>query len=143
MEKKVQTYIFDMDNTLCMKRHGEGQRGLYDWHRVGEDLPNIPVINIYKKLEVFYKIIIVSGRNESCRSETIDWLHRHNIRIYKLFMRAKKDRRPDWEIKEEVYRVHIEPEYEVLGVFEDRDSVVKMWRRVLGLTCFQVEYGAF
>ena len=30
----------------------------------------------------------------------------------------------------------------VLGVFEDRDRVVKMWRD-LGITCFQVAEGDF
>lgn len=36
----------------------------------------------------------------------------------------------------------IKDEYNILGVFDDRDQVVAMWR-YLGLTCFQVDYGDF
>ena len=36
----------------------------------------------------------------------------------------------------------IKDKYDVIGVFEDRDSCVKMWR-ALGLTCFQVADGSY
>ena len=34
-------------------------------------------------------------------------------------------------------------EYDVAGVLDDRDQVVKMWRNELGLTCLQVAEGNF
>ena len=37
---------------------------------------------------------------------------------------------------------HINGKYNVLGVFDDRDQVVSVWRS-LGLTCFQVNWGNF
>ena len=49
---------------------------------------------------------------------------------------------PDWYVKERIYRGHIEPEYEVLFVLDDRDSVVAQWRK-MGVSCFQVAPGAF
>jgi len=33
--------------------------------------------------------------------------------------------------------------YDVLLVLDDRNQVVDMWRKELGLTCFQVDYGDF
>ena len=57
-------------------------------------------------------------------------------------MRATGDFRPDSVVKEEIYNNHIKDNYYVAGVFDDRDSVVKLWRD-LGLTCFQVYYGDF
>ncbi len=40
-------------------------------------------------------------------------------------------------VKEEMFRTKIEPRYEVAGVIDDRDRLVKMWRRI-GLVCLQV-----
>jgi hypothetical protein len=57
-------------------------------------------------------------------------------------MRRSGDNRCDSIVKEEIYREHIEGKYNVLAVFDDRDRVVDMWRR-LGLLCLQVYYGDF
>ena len=46
-------------------------------------------------------------------------------------------------MKKEVYHKYIEGKYDVLFVLEDRDQAVAMWRKELGLTCLQVEYGDF
>ena len=44
--------------------------------------------------------------------------------------------------KEEIYESNIRDKYSIWGVFDDRNSVVDMWRSK-GLTCFQVYYGDF
>lgn len=38
--------------------------------------------------------------------------------------------------------MNIKDKYNVLGIFDDRQQVVDMWRS-LGLKCFQVEPGNF
>lgn len=45
-------------------------------------------------------------------------------------------------MKKEIYEKYIKGKYNVMGVFDDRDRVVEMWRSI-GLTCFQVDYGKF
>ena len=57
-------------------------------------------------------------------------------------MRKNGDSRRDSIVKEEIFWNDIEPKYNVLAVFDDRDQVVKMWRE-LGIKCFQCEYGNF
>jgi hypothetical protein len=58
-------------------------------------------------------------------------------------MRAEKDNRKDSIIKRELFDKHIRDKYHVDFVLDDRDQVVRMWRRELGLTCLQVNYGNF
>ena len=59
-----------------------------------------------------------------------------------ILMRKQGDFRPDEEVKLEIYYNEIEPRYNVIAVFDDRDKVVKMWREN-GLMCCQVYYGDF
>jgi hypothetical protein len=88
------------------------------------------------------KIIVLSGREESCREKTAAWLREHNAIYDKLLMRKEKDFRADEIIKREIYEAEIQPHYEVVAIFDDRDKVVAMWRS-LGLLCCQVYPGNF
>ena len=57
-------------------------------------------------------------------------------------MRQADDRTLDHDLKRSWVENGTIPKDRVLVVFEDRASVVKMWRK-LGLTCFQVAPGDF
>ena len=57
-------------------------------------------------------------------------------------MRDKGNFEQDEIIKERIFHKEIEPNYNVLAIFDDRDKVVKMWRN-LGLLCNQVYWGNF
>jgi len=143
MEKK-DCYIVDIDGTVAIR----GDRSPYDWAKVGIDTPNQPVIDI---IETIYHgaaathLVFLSGRDGVCESETRKWLQ-ENINIpvwgYSLLMRKAGNTEPDYIVKERIYRESIEPTYDVLAVFDDRNSVVKMWRSI-GLTCLQVAEGDF
>ena len=61
---------------------------------------------------------------------------------YELYMRKQGDNREDSIVKEEMYLNEIKPKYNVDLVIDDRDQVVKMWRKI-GLTCWQVANGNF
>ena len=131
-------YIFDIDGTLA-KMDG---RSPYDYSKVHTDKPNRDVANLFKVLNFHTKIIIVSGREASCMQETSDWLLNNDLNYYELMMRSAGDFRDDRIVKKEIYEKYINGKYNVLGVFDDRDRVVEMWRS-LGLTCLQVDYGSF
>jgi hypothetical protein len=147
--EKIPVYVVDIDGTLALKRAGdENCRNIYDWKRVSEDVGYSAVIKTYIALNAFYRCIVVSGRSEECREETLDWLRRHHINTqekhgFRLFMRKYKDYRPDWVVKEEIYHELIEPEFDVIAAFDDRTQIVKLWRDVLGIPCFQVDWGFF
>jgi len=138
----MKTWICDIDGTLALMNG----RGPFDWSRVGEDLPNEPVISVVKSfISSDYHIVYMSGRMEEARKQTELWLDVNvhgKYRGFPLFMRADGDYRPDMVVKKELYENHILGNYDVAGVIDDRDQVVKMWRD-LGLTCFQVAEGNF
>lgn len=133
-------YIFDIDGTLA---HMNGKRGPFDWKNVGVDDIDLHVLQILQAVELLRSIILVSGRSEEAREETIKWLQKYNVPYDNLYMRAQDDYRGDEIVKYEIYKTHIEPEYNVLGVFDDRNKVVDMWRNKLGLKVFQCEPGRF
>ncbi len=130
--------IFDIDGTLAHMN----DRMPYDWHKVGEDTLDIPTsIMSYSLNELGVKIIICTGRDGVCEDETIDWLEYHQIPYDKLFIRQEGDMRPDWVVKEEMWR-KIAEDYYIEGMFDDRLQVVRR-ARALGLKVFNVEYGNF
>ena len=57
-------------------------------------------------------------------------------------MRDTGDGRPDNVVKLEIFDREVRERYNVVGVFDDRNKVVSMWRS-LGLTVFQVADGDF
>ena len=148
---KRRVWLVDVDGTVALRE--EGGRGPYDWDRVGEDLPHEPVVHLVQSLILAHdRIIFMSGRNEVCRHATWHWLQAHVIcsqvwenAALELVMRPDTDEwrfASDDELKRWLYETVIEPVYDVIGVLDDRDRVVKMWRS-LGLTCLQVAEGDF
>ena len=138
-------YIFDIDGTLALMNG----RGPYDYSKVHTDLPNVSVRDLLLRTSENFdrpKVIIMSGRDDNCREETMEWLDRvifFDMPEYELFMRKTGDKRPDWIVKHELFQEHVAGKYFIEGVFDDRDSVVYLWRNQLKLPTFQVADGAF
>jgi len=146
--KKKNCIIVDIDGTLA---HTSGKRSPYDYSKVDVDDLDVSIRKIAQATLTglndeysgeYCDLIILSGREDLCRNSTVEWLEKNNIFYDELFMRKTGDRRKDSIIKEEIFWEHIEPNYNVIAVFDDRDQVVKMWRS-LGLKCLQVDYGNF
>jgi len=132
-------YLFDIDGTLAAM----SDRSPFEWHRVGEDDPRMQVIlTAQAHAKAGYKIIVMSGRDASCREETIKWLQFYDIPFSELHMRAEGDMRKDNIVKQELFDEHIRFNYWVVAVYDDRDQVVDMWR-AMGVDCFQVAPGNF
>ncbi|GAA1255263.1 NIF family HAD-type phosphatase [Sphaerisporangium rubeum] len=134
-------WLVDIDGTLALR----GDRGPYDWARVGEDTPNAPVVAVVQALVLAgHRVAYLSGRKEHCRHQTEFWLATHVghwDRAEGLWLRADHDNRSDVKVKREIYRRHFAHQ-SVTGVIDDRRSVVAMWRS-LGLTVLQVAEGDF
>lgn len=130
--------IFDIDNTLAHK----GNRSAYDWKAIGKDSVDLAVSTLYIETEGKFNTIVCTGRDSICEKETLQWFKDNYLPIPTEFhMRKEKDMRPDWVVKEEMWR-DIATRYNILYIVDDRNQVVRR-ARSLGLKVFQVEYGNF
>lgn len=119
--------ILDIDGTVAEM---DG-RGPYDWHRVGEDKPRQFIIDIAKGLDAQgYTILAVSGRDGVCFDETKEWLLDNEVSFFYLFMREERDVRKDTVVKEEIFWDLIAEYWNVVGVLDDRPSVLRAWREI-------------
>ena len=141
--------VVDIDGTIskvgdrikCLEQSPKDWDSFYA--RCGEDLPNEDVLELIKTIQYDYTIIFVSGRRESCREDTVEWLDKYDINNYEeLLLRKDRDYRHDTIVKPELLLNFLGSYDEVAFVLEDRSSVVKKWRE-LGLTCLQVAEGDF
>lgn len=138
---KEKAVICDLDGTIAIHQG----RSPYDYSKCDTDKVNVPLYTLLQDLSnAGYMIIFVSGREDvgDCKDKTIHWIIQNLSIPFTLFMRQSKDSRPDEIVKKEIYEKYIEPKFNVISVFDDRDKVVKMWRE-LGLLCNQVYYGSF
>lgn len=145
----TKTVICDIDGTIASTEHRihyitNGHKDWDGWHaNAHKDEPIEEIVMLLDLLAAAdIKIVMCTARDEKCRQDTIDWLHANDIPYDALYMRRKGDRRDDDIIKFELLKVIRADGYDPILVLEDRDRVVKMWRRA-GLRCLQVSEGDF
>jgi hypothetical protein len=135
--------IVDMDGTLALM----GDRSPFDDHLAGADTPNMPEVSVVKAVlaaDPSMALVVMSGRDAGRSLDvTMDWLVRHGFAPDLLLMRAHKDFRKDSVVKRDLFDAHVAGRFDVTMVFDDRDSVVAMWRHDLGLPVMQVADGSF
>jgi len=156
-----QWVVFDLDGTLADITHRlcyiyattpeEKREELYgeyapDWDKFNmecsKDEPKNEIIELLKMCQHYGKsIAILSGRMETAKERTIEWLHNNGIKYDILEMRRSKDYRSDVEVKREMFFKHFNIK-QVWFVVDDRDKVVNLWRE-LGLTCLQCQKGDY
>jgi hypothetical protein len=138
---RTRAVICDLDGTLasCAWRREHLERDPVDWQSFHAGIPFDPLVPTVREWLIVskaagLKVLLVSGRPASWRVtlSTRDWLFKHQVPYDMLLMRAERDRRSDYAIKEELYRALIEPRFEIVAVCDDRRSVCEMWER-LGL----------
>lgn len=143
--------ISDLDGTLTSC---EGVRSPYDYSRVSLDKPRRRVIDILRSRNESGKgLIIMTGRPDivtkegtNVREDTTEWLHKYvRLPFEGPFMRpADMLQINDASVKRHLFDEYIRKNYNLSGiVFDDRDRVVDMWRKQLGMDCMQVNYGDF
>lgn len=132
--------IVDIDGTVALKHP---DRDIYDLTLVHTDLRNAPVIAAVQAAKRDgMAVVFCSGREDSARAVTAQWIA-ENVEVPgELWMRAAGDMRKDSIVKRELFEAHIRDRYAVQYVLDDRQQVVDMWRS-LGLTCLQVAPGDF
>ena len=156
--------VFDLDGTLADGKHREHHlaKSPKDWDAYFEacdgDTPIRHVVQVFLALTGDgHYVEVWSGRSEgkddSLRHKTLKWLldecgilgtleGPHGRGFARLLMRSHGDRRPDVELKREWLNDARATDCAPDLVFDDRDSVVAMWRAE-GIPCFQVAPGDF
>jgi hypothetical protein len=143
--------IVDIDGTVANLDHRLHyvRDGKKDWRTfLSKCDQDAPKHDIYLIAESFCDttgsdLVFCSGRGNEYREKTETWLIENNMPYEQLFMRQERDYRQDTIVKEQILDFEILTRYkEVLAVFDDRQSVVNMWRK-RGLTCLQVAPGEF
>lgn len=131
--------IVDIDGTLALMNG----RSPYDWLKVKEDKVNHTIMNIVDQYRTTdNSIILFSGRDAVCETQTREWLTENNVWFDALFMRPEGNTEKDAIIKQRMFDENIRGKYYIEYVLDDRQQVVDMWRS-LGLTCLQVAEGDF
>lgn len=139
VDNKPVAIICDLDGTLAFNN---GKRSMYDSNCLTDEISLV-----VKEQLVFHKlrertIIILSGRDGNALESTQMWLDHYSVPYDHIYLRTVGDMRKDHLVKEEIYKTLIEPNYFVYLVYEDRESVVRLWRS-FGIKCFQADYGDY
>ena len=164
--------VFDIDGTLANPDHrlhfisepvswtGPFKR---DWtsflsdEEIAKDTP-IPAAweLLYSLLNSGNRILFITGRPESQRVTTFNWLMDTSCEVRApvawtlkkrrkgpfLFMRSNGDHRPSSDVKENLLHKSIKDGFSPAMAFEDRATDTEMWRRN-GLFCCQVADGNY
>lgn len=137
--EKPDCIVIDLDGTVALHRN----RLPFDWDKLGTDFfdPRMHhIIMTYVKSGV--KLIFLTGRPESVRLATENWIDSNLWTKYELIMRPVNDYRSGEIVKKELWEKYVEPYYNTLCVFEDSNKCVDMWRDLGLLTC-QVANGDY
>lgn len=148
----MKCYIFDIDGTLANNSHRTRHllKTPKDWDAYHAEVEGDTLIeHVASIAQMLYKnyqqIVFCTGRHDGQREITESWLDRHcllNHKPERLYMRKEGDHRPDYIIKRELLEQIRADGFEPIMAFDDRNSVVKMWREN-GVPCAQVAEGDF
>ena len=144
--------IFDVDGTLMdigTRRHWL-QGPHKDWERfmdpkeMENDTRAEHVFEVAEALhDAGHEIVIVSARNERHREVTESQLKTAGGEFWShMFLRPDDSYEPDHEFKQRVLNELIKADWKPDMIFDDRNSVVDMWRSN-GIPCLQVAEGNF
>ncbi len=149
----LDSIIFDIDGTLANISHRLHfvNNGKKNWEAFFKGIPHdepIPelielVIDLMSSAQK--PILFATGRPESTRTDTTSWLTKNGIDVdfsARLFMRKNGDRRSDVIVKFEMISMMKQAGYRPTLIFDDRQSVVDMWRSE-GVRVAQVAPGKF
>lgn len=140
--------VFDIDGVLADNRHRFKliEQAPKDWDAYYDRMSLDPVHDemaaVLFELGRMNSIFLCTGRPNKYREATKSWFREHDMweGIYRLFMRADGDFRPNPEVKEEMAKV-IERDYKGTDmVFEDDTRSVEVWRKYAPIV-LEVKHG--
>ncbi|WWD14300.1 polynucleotide kinase [Klebsiella phage SmellyBerry] len=142
--------IFDLDGTLSDGTHRLHLLPKKDLHLTeswsefnGASIGDSPIQSTIDVANALYRsgmtVIILTGRSDEVKTETMIWLDRYGVKYDSLIMRRASDNRKDTVIKEEELRkIGLD---RIVAAWDDSPNVIAHLRG-LGITTYQVcDYG--
>lgn len=155
----IKVWLMDLDGTLSDPEHrkhfiqDKKRKNWNAFYSACDEDPPLPTLRIFEHLyNSWDDVYLVSGRINSVRDKTLDWILRHTkINPARrghldsiLYMRATEDPyTPDQIVKKAFLDTILakytaaDEEAKVMGVFDDRNKVTRMWKEN-GLFVFNV-----
>ena len=144
--KKENAIIVDIDGTIAENSHRvhhikKDPKNPRAWEHffkecIKDEMVPETILVAYR-LALDHKIILCTGRTETYRPETKEWLDIYFPFYTELHMRRDGDYRPDFEAKGDMVDLVLK-KYNVVMAFDDKDSVIKMLTEK-GIYTFQVK----
>ena len=147
---QLKALLVDLDGTLCNIDHRlhfvKGEKK--DWknfmlpQNVEQDGLNKWCRDIIQGLRNNYIVVLCSGRPDTLRQTTKEWLEKNKVMYDHLFMRPRDDFRKDDIIKEIILDFEILTQMTPVLAIDDRQQVVDLWRK-RNITTLQCDKGDF
>lgn len=120
------TIIVDIDETLS---HLNG-RGYHDWSTVFEDTVDETVLELVRLYARSHSIVLITGRSEVCREDTVRWLDKYNVPFDYLYMKGAGDHTDSAITKETAMKDFVakNPTCEIVLAIDDRQKIIDMWK---------------
>lgn len=147
-----QCIVVDIDGTLAEFEPekvkpwvlGEEKQWQPFFEHMADALPNLAISRLVSLLNTQQQnIVICSGRPDSYRQHTLEWLEQHCIPFDALYLRPdRQDHVADEVVKKQLLEQMKADGYHPWLVIDDRQAVVDFWRSE-GITCLQCAPGDF
>lgn len=141
-------YVFDIDGTLANIDHrlkwikgpeGQPSQGFKPhWDEFFkacvDDVPIQWTINLLRRVRTltddYSEVALLTGRDESIRKQTEDWMRKHDVLYDYLIMRPTNDHAPDDFLKPKMLEKFLDnKDFQVEFIVEDRKRVVEAFRK--------------
>lgn len=129
--------IMDLDGTLCDIKHRLHfvKQEKKDWKSFFAGIPGDSVRKDVLDMIVAVprtQLILLSGRPDTYRKITEEWLEKNGIHYLCLLMRNSGDNRDDTDVKKDIYERYLAG-YEIAKVYDDRPRLVRQWQELVGV----------
>ena len=136
--------IVDIDGVLADVRHRVHfvEQRPKDWRRffaaAVHDDPHPEGLAVVAKLAEDHEVVLLTGRPEHLRADTLAWLEQHGLQAHRLFMRPEGNRGPSARFKVQELR-RIAGRRRVAIVVDD-DALVIEAMRAAGYTTLHADW---
>lgn len=142
-------FVCDLDGTLSNSEWRSHFAAAGEWDEFHSksklDSPHADVCLLIQMLvDVGNECIVVTGRSESYRKITEDWLTRHSIPVHAVLMRMASDWGPATTVKVKLLSDYLDKnglsKSDVMFALDDNERMIDAWR-AWGIPAYQVRAG--